>query len=59
MKYNFIKTKDTNIRDILKKIGFRLVDDKNGFYTFVNDNTLKFSEDVDTSKIHYTNILCL
>lgn len=59
MKYNFIRTQDSKICNILQKIGFKLIDDKNGFYTFINDNTLKFSEDVDTSKIHYTNMLCL
>ena len=59
MKYNFIKTQDSKIRDVLKRIGFKQIDETNGFYTFINDNTLKFSEDVDTSKIHYTNMLCL
>ena len=59
MKYNFIRTQDQKISDILKKQGFKLIDDKNGFFTFVNDKTLKFSNEIDTSKIHYTNMLCL
>lgn len=59
MNYNFIRTQDPKISDILKQQGFKLVDDKNGFFTFVNDKTLKFSNDIDTSKVHYTNMLCL
>lgn len=59
MKYNFIRTQDQKISDVLKKQGFKLIDDKNGFFTFVNDKALKFSDEIDTSKIHYTNMLCL
>lgn len=59
MKYNFIRTQDQKISDVLKKQGFKLIDDKNGFFTFVNDKTLKFSDEIDTSKIHYTNMICL
>lgn len=59
MNYNFIRTQDPKISDILKQQGFKLVDNKNGFFTFVNDKTLKFSNDIDTSKVHYTNMLCL
>jgi hypothetical protein len=59
VKYNFIRTQDQKVAEVLKEQGLKLVDDKNGFFTFVNDKTLKFSEDVDTSKIHYTNMLCL
>ena len=58
-KFNFIRTQDQKVAEVLKEQGMKLVDDKNGFFTFVNDSTLKFSEDVDTSKIHYTNMLCL
>lgn len=59
VKYNFIRTQDQKVAEVLKEQGLKLVDDKNGFFAFVNDKTLKFSEDVDTSKIHYTNMLCL
>lgn len=59
MKYNFIRTQDNKISDVLKKLGFKMIDNKNGFYTFINDQSLKFSDDIDTSKIHYTNMLCL
>ena len=59
MKYNFIRTQDQKISDVLKKQGSKLIDDKNGFFTFVNDKTLKFSDEIDTSKIHYTNMICL
>jgi hypothetical protein len=59
MKYNFIRTQDIKVSEILKSLGFKLIDDTNGFYTFINDKSLKFSKDIDMSKIHYTNMLCL
>ena len=59
VKFNFIRTQDQKVAEILKDQGYHLVDDKNGFFTFVNDNTLKFSEDVDASKVQYTNMLCI
>lgn len=59
MKYNFIRTQDQKVAEVLKEQGLKVIDASNGFFTFINDQTLKFSEDVDTSKVHYTNMLCL
>ena len=59
MNYNFIRTQDSKVSDMLLKLGFKLVDNKDGFFTFVNDKSLKFSDDFDATKLHYTNILCL
>lgn len=59
MKYNFIRTQDKGVSEILKNQGYQLIDDKNGFFTFVNDKTLKFDELVDTDKVQYTNMLCI
>ena len=59
MKYNFIRTQDQKVAEVLKESGLKVIDESNGFFTFVNDQALKFSDDVDTSKIHYTNMLCL
>lgn len=59
MKYNFIRTQDKKVADILKESGLKVIDEKDGFFTFINDQSLKFSNDVDTSKIHYTNMLCV
>ena len=59
MKYNFIRTQDKDTFKLLKDQGFQLIDDKNGFFTFVNDKTLKFDEGVDVSKVQYTNMLCI
>jgi len=59
MKYNFIRTTDKKIFEILKKQGFQLVDDNNGFFTFLNDRPLMFSDEADVSKVHYTNTLCI
>lgn len=60
MKYNFIKTTDTSTASILFKLGFQKVDESNGIYTFLNTEKLQFSDDdIDKSKIQYTNILAI
>ena len=58
-RYNFIRTQDAKVADVLKSLGFRMIDDKNNTYTFINNQSLKFSKDFDMSKIYYTNILCI
>lgn len=57
MKTNFIQTKDTNTANILKQIGFQLVNESNNVYTFLNSNQIAFSKKIDSSKISYTNQL--
>ena len=57
MKTNFIQTKDTNTANILKQIGFQLVNESNNVYTFLNSNQIVFSKKIDSSKISYTNQL--
>lgn len=53
----FIRTKDYNTSLLLLKLGFEKINESNGLYTFMNSSKLCFSNDVDTSKIQYTNIL--
>lgn len=60
MKQNFIRTTDTSTSATLLKLGFQKVDESNGIYTFLNTDKLQFSEDdIDKSKIQYTNMLCV
>ena len=57
---NFIKTTDENTRDTLIKEGFQeLPSAETGVYVFLNCNKMQFSSDVDISKLHYTNVLCM
>lgn len=57
MKENFIKTQDLSTSIILSKLGFQKVDEQNGVYTFLNTDKIHFSNEVDKSKIQYTNML--
>lgn len=60
---NFIMTFDESVADRLTHDGFTLLKNENGKYTFLNNATLKFSEDENTKdlikKIHYTNKICM
>jgi hypothetical protein len=58
-KQNFLKTKDISTATALSKLGFQQVDNSNGWVTFINNNKLHFSNDIDQSKIKYSNILCI
>ena len=57
MKENFIKTQDLSTSIILSKLGFQKVDEQNGIYTFLNTDKIHFSNEVDKSKIQYSNML--
>lgn len=60
MKQNFIRTTDSSTSATLLKLGFQKVDESNGVYTFLNTEKLQFSDDdIDKSKIQYTNMLCI
>ena len=54
---NFIKTSHSSTAEILKNLGFQLVSESNGIYTFLNSEKISFSNDVDKTKIQYSNIL--
>ena len=54
---NFIKTSDSETAKKLTNLGFQKIDDKNGIYTFLNTDKMQFSDDIDKSKIQYSNIL--
>ena len=57
MKHNFITTKDTPTATLLLKQGYQKVQDSNGIYVFLNTDKLRFSNDIDKTKIQYTNML--
>ena len=57
MRENFIKTFDKTTSEKLLSLGFQKVDESNGLSTFLNNKTLLFSNDVDESKILYSNML--
>ena len=51
----FLVTKNTESASILKKMGFRLVNEDNGKYTFLNNKTIVFQKLDDVAA---TDILC-
>ena len=59
MKQNFIKTADKSTAETLKNLNYQQVDFSNGIYTFLNSGKMNFSEDIDKSKIQYSNMLCV
>ena len=59
MNQNFICTKDEETAQNLIKLGFQRVLDSSETYMFLNNTTMKFSEEIDLSKISYTNKLCI
>lgn len=57
-KKNFIMTSDKETADKLISVGFQLVSQDNGTYTFLNQLPKNFSfEEVDKTKMAYTNML--
>ena len=55
---NFIKTTDKETADKLVLVGFQLVSQDNGVYTFLNQPSNNFVfDEVDKTKMVYTNIL--
>ena len=60
-KAKFIKTSDPLVADQLRKLHFtELTESGTKGYCFINNGLIVFDENlVDTSKIQYTNIMCL
>lgn len=56
----FIMTKDNEIAKKLKLMGFIQVPSNNNLIVFMNNNNIKLNfNDIDKSKICYSNILCI
>lgn len=57
MKQKFITTQDTTTATLLSQQGYQQVQNSNGIYVFLNTDTLRFSNDIDITKIQYSNML--
>lgn len=57
MKQKFVTTKDTPTATLLSKQGYQQVQNSNGIYVFLNTDKLRFSNDIDITKIQYSNML--
>ena len=57
MKQNFITTQDTPTATLLSQQGYQQVQNSNGIYVFLNTEKFRFSENIDITKIQYSNIL--
>lgn len=54
----FIITYDKDVGDKLKKLGFQEIPSQNvDICIFVNDNMISFANDIDMSKVKYSNKL--
>ena len=59
MNQKFIRVKDTNTIKMLTNLGFKQIDKQNSVVTFINDTSLKLTNEIDISKLQYTNMLCI
>lgn len=59
VKAMFIKTKDLETSENLKRSGFELVNYTNGMWTFVNKNDTNCLMAFDNNKVAYSNVLCI
>ena len=57
MKQNFITTKDAHTATLLSQQGYQQVQNSNGIYVFLNTDKFQFSNDIDITKIQYSNML--
>ena len=54
----FLITHDDKVAEQLRKFGLNeVVSTNTNIFTFVNDTTVKFSNDIDMDKIRYSNKL--
>ena len=57
MKKKFITTPDIPTATLLSKQGYQQVQNSNGIYVFLNAEKFRFSNDIDITKIQYSNML--
>ena len=57
MKQKYITTQNTPTATLLSQQGYQQVQNSNGIYVFLNTDTLRFSNDIDITKIQYSNML--
>ena len=56
---HFIQTQDKKTAHTLENLGFRKVSEDNNVYVFMNTDKVLFSDELDRTKIRYTDILCI
>ncbi len=56
-KRNFVATTSKETADELKRCGFRIVQEGNGKWLFLNDTMLNFDENENSKKVVYTDIM--
>lgn len=57
MKQKFIITQDIPTATLLSQQGYLQVQNSNGIYVFLNTDKFQFSNDIDITKIQYSNML--
>ena len=57
MKQKFITTQDAPTATLVSQQGYQQLQNSNGIYVFLNTDTLRFSNDIDITKIQYSNML--
>lgn len=55
----FLQTSDEETAEILRKEGLEELEKNGKFFVFVNNKKIKFSNNVDKTKVLYTNKLCV
>ena len=56
MKNLFIKTKDKGTADKLKALGFKLISEDSGTWTFLNDANIRFNADEHKAAVYSDRI---
>lgn len=57
MNEKFIVAYDRETAVLLSSLGFTKIQDSNNEFVFLNNKTIMFSDDINKSKIKYSNIL--
>lgn len=57
---NFIFTQDESTAKLLESCGYEEIPTNNiKSHMFINNAMLKFSDEIDISKVNFTNMLCI
>lgn len=56
MKQLFIKTRDKETADKLKKLGFQVINESGGMWTFLNDAHIRFNADDNKNAVYSDRI---
>lgn len=56
MKQLFIKTRDKETAEKLKELGFKIINESGGMWTFLNDASIRFSADDNKNAVYSDRI---